>query len=164
MSKKTGKQDTMGMSAEQQLVRHAPAELPSARSAGELLHELQLQQIELEMQNEALRESQIALEKSRDRYLDLYEFAPIGYLTLTRDALIAEINLTGAALLGEDRNKLINRRFTAFVAPVGSRPLASNLHAHAATRRKAGLRTGAHARRRLPLECTAGQHSPVQGR
>ena len=88
------------------------------RPAEELLHELQLQQIELEMQNEALRESQIALEKSRDRYLDLYEFAPIGYLTLTRDALIAEINLTGAALLGEDRNKLINRRFTAFVAPV----------------------------------------------
>lgn len=117
MSKKTGKQDTLGMSAEQQLVRHAPAELPSARSAEELLHELQLQQIELEMQNEALRESQIALEKSRDRYLDLYEFAPIGYLTLTRDALIAEINLTGAALLGEDRNKLINRSFTAFVAP-----------------------------------------------
>ena len=117
MSKKTGKQDTLGMSAEQQLVRHAPAELPSARSAEELLHEPQLQQIELEMQNEALRESQIALEKSRDRYLDLYEFAPIGYLTLTRDALIAEINLTGAALLGEDRNKLINRRFTAFVAP-----------------------------------------------
>ena len=101
MRKKTAKQDTLGMNAEQQLVRHAGAVLPSARSAEELLHELQVQQIELEMQNEALRKAQNALEKSRDRYLDLYEFAPIGYLTLTRDALIAEINLTGAALLGE---------------------------------------------------------------
>lgn len=117
MSKKTGKQDTLRMNVEERMVRHAPAVPPSARSAEELLHELQVQQIELEMQYEALRESQIALEKSRDRYLDLYEFAPIGYLTLTRDALIEEINLTGAVLLGEDRNKLINRRFTAFVAP-----------------------------------------------
>ena len=117
MSKKPRKQDTLRIKAEAQLDHHAPAGEASARSANELLHELQVYQIELEMQNEALRESQLALEKSRDRFLDLYEFAPIGYFTLKRDGLITETNLTGAALLGEDRKKLINSRFAAFVTP-----------------------------------------------
>lgn len=82
----------------------------------ELLHELQVHQIELEMQNEELRRAHAELEESRDRYVDLYEFAPIGYLTLTRDGLISEINLTGAAMLGEMRNKVIGRRFAQYVA------------------------------------------------
>jgi len=67
------------------------------------------------MQNEELRRAQVAIEESRDRYVDLYEFAPIGYLTLTREGMIAEINLTGAALLGMERKKLLNRRFDGFV-------------------------------------------------
>jgi PAS domain S-box-containing protein len=117
MSKKPGKQDALRIEAEARLGRHAPVAVKSARSAEELLHELHVNQIELEIQNEALRESQEALEKSRDRYLDLYEFAPIGYLTLTREGLITETNLTGAALLGVERNKLIHRRFAAFVTP-----------------------------------------------
>ena len=58
----------------------------------------------------------MALEASRNRYVDLYEFAPIGYLTLTSEAQIAEINLTGARLLGSERKQLINRRFARFVA------------------------------------------------
>ena len=87
------------------------------RPAEELLHELRIYQVELEMQNEALRESQAMLEKSRERYLDLYEFAPIGYLTLTPDDVISEINLTGAALLGVERRKLLRRRFSAFIVP-----------------------------------------------
>jgi len=72
-------------------------------------------QTELEMQNEELRRVQVELEETRDRYIDLYEFAPIGYLTLTRAGLIAEINLTGAALLGVERKKLINLRFDGFI-------------------------------------------------
>lgn len=83
----------------------------------ELLHELKVHQIELEMQNEELRKSHIALEESRDRYVDLFEFAPICYLTLTRDAIVSEINLTGCILLGVERKQLINRRFSQFVAP-----------------------------------------------
>src|SRR5271165_6351903 len=82
----------------------APAPAPT-RSADELLHELQVHQLELEMQNDELRRVQTALEESRDRYLDLYELAPVAYLTLTRETRIAAINLTGAALLGEDRVK-----------------------------------------------------------
>jgi diguanylate cyclase (GGDEF)-like protein/PAS domain S-box-containing protein len=87
----------------------------SAQSAAELLHELRVHQIELEMQNEELRQAQILIEESRDRYVDLYEFAPVGYLTLTRDGMIAEVNLTGAALLGTERARLLGRRFARFV-------------------------------------------------
>jgi len=61
----------------------------------ELIHELRIHQIELEMQAEELRKSKLALEESRDTYLDLYEFAPTGYLTLTDKAFIADMNLTG---------------------------------------------------------------------
>lgn len=68
------------------------------------------------MQNEELRRVQVELEETRDRYIDLYEFAPIGYLTLTREGLVAEVNLTCTALLGADRKKLLNRRFDSFIA------------------------------------------------
>ncbi len=79
------------------------------------LHELQVQQIELEMQNEELRRAQSALEESRDRYLDLYEFAPVGYLTLSESGRITEANLTVAALLGVERGKLLRRRLDGYV-------------------------------------------------
>ncbi|MHB1285296.1 MAG: sensor domain-containing protein [Leptospirales bacterium] len=85
-------------------------------SAQKLLHELQVYQIELEMQNEELRRSQTALEESRDRYLDLYEFAPVGYITLSLDGLIKEINLTGVSLFGVERKQMLRRRFSSFVA------------------------------------------------
>ena len=101
--------------AEAELARRLPDE-PPARSATELLHELQVYQIELEMQNDALRQAQLALEESRDRYVDLYEFAPVGYLSLSSKGLIERINLTGAKLLGEDRAKLLRQRFASFVA------------------------------------------------
>jgi PAS domain S-box-containing protein len=68
------------------------------------------------MQNETLRQSQRALEESRDRYLNLYEFAPVSFITLSQTGQITEINLTGAALLGEDRKKLLQRRFNKYVA------------------------------------------------
>ncbi|MDO8605654.1 MAG: ATP-binding protein [Phaeospirillum sp.] len=93
----------------------APAVVSSGRPAEELLQELQIHQIELEMQNEALRQTQIALEESRDRYVDLYEFAPVGYLTLRPDGLISRINLTGAMLLGRERKALLKKRFGSFV-------------------------------------------------
>ncbi|MGR9013312.1 MAG: EAL domain-containing protein [Gammaproteobacteria bacterium] len=87
------------------------------RPAEELLLELQLHQTELEMQSNELRRSHAELEKSRDQYIDLYDFAPVGYLTLTHKGLIAKINLTAASMLGENRSNLLNRRFAALVAP-----------------------------------------------
>ncbi len=83
----------------------------SSRSAEELLHELHVYQIELEMQNETLRQAKTALES----YVDLYEFSPVGYLTLTSVGLISEINLTAAKLLGVEREKLPHKHFTYFV-------------------------------------------------
>jgi PAS domain S-box-containing protein len=81
----------------------------------ERLQELQLHQIELEMQNEALRTSKLELEISRDRYLSLYEFATVSYITISKTGQIADINFTGAALLGNARNQLLHHRFDHYV-------------------------------------------------
>lgn len=118
MSKKSGRQTPgkLRKAAEAELARRVSM-ATLARPAEELLHELQVYQIELEMQNEALRQSRLDLEESRARYLDLYDFAPVGLLTLTPESTIAEINFAAAALLGEERKKLLNRRFARFVAP-----------------------------------------------
>ena len=90
---------------------------PPPQLADELLHELRTRQIELEMQNEELRSAYAALEASRDRYLQLYDFAPVGYLTITGDGLITEANLTCGTLLGVEREKLIDRPFANYVKP-----------------------------------------------
>jgi len=66
--------------------------------------------------NDQLQLVQAAQEKSRDRFADLYDFAPVGYLTLNVDEKIDEINLTGASLLGVERNKLPFKNFVSFVA------------------------------------------------
>jgi PAS domain S-box-containing protein len=89
----------------------------TGKTAEKILHELQVHQIELEMQNEELKRTQVALEESRDKYLDLYDFAPVGYFTLTRKGEIAEANLAGAAMLGLGRPKLAHRGLGRFVAP-----------------------------------------------
>jgi PAS domain S-box-containing protein len=81
-----------------------------------LIHELQVHQIELEMQNEELRKAQVELEESRTRYFDLYDLAPIGYFTFNRKGMIVEVNLTGADLLGVERRHLIKRGFSQFIA------------------------------------------------
>lgn len=99
--------------AETNLERHPSAAKP--RPVEKLLHELQVYQIELEMQNESLRAAQCELEASRDRYLDLFDFAPVGYLTLNTNGMIEELNLTAATLFGMERTKLLQRSFLARV-------------------------------------------------
>jgi PAS domain S-box-containing protein len=75
----------------------------------ELVHELQVHQIELELQNDALRETQQALELARDEYAALYDGAPVGYFTVDGDGLIVRANATGAALLAGEPNTLIGK-------------------------------------------------------
>ena len=94
----------------------APPET-GAQPAEVVLHELLVHKFELEMQIEELRRTHTELEEARDRYVEYYEFAPIGYLTVSTDCVIDEVNLTGAALLGVDRSALIKRRLDDFVAP-----------------------------------------------
>jgi two-component system sensor kinase FixL len=80
-----------------------------------LMHELQVHQIELEMQNDQLRLTQLELEQARDRYADLYDFAPIAHLTLSASGEILEANLKAAELLGVERGRLIHQKFSRFV-------------------------------------------------
>ena len=80
------------------------------------LHELRVHQIELEMQNEELRRAQVELDAARARYFDLYDLAPVSYLTLSEPGLILEANLTAATLLGVPRGALVGQPFTRFIA------------------------------------------------
>ena len=79
------------------------------------LHELRVHQIELEMQNEALRQTSRELEALRARYFELYNLTPAGYVTLSEKGLIIEANLTAATLLGVTRNVLIKKRLAQFI-------------------------------------------------
>ncbi len=95
--------------------------------AQRLLHELHVHQIELEQQNRQLQDVQMELEASRDRYAELYDFAPVAYLTLEATGLIREINLAGAALLGWERQTLIGTFLPHYVVPEQRQLLRSYL-------------------------------------
>jgi PAS domain S-box-containing protein len=90
---------------------------PTESDTKRLLHELQVHQLELEMQNSELREARDEVEVQLGRYTDLYDFAPVGYYSINEQGLILDVNLTGAALLGVERSRLINRRLLGFVTP-----------------------------------------------
>lgn len=79
------------------------------------IHELHVHQIELEIQNEELREAQIKLEESRREYFDLYNFAPVGYFTLDKDGIILKANLAGSELLGVERLNLHKSAFIQYI-------------------------------------------------
>jgi signal transduction histidine kinase len=82
-----------------------------------LLHELQVHQLELELQNRELKRAQAELEESRNLYAELYDFAPVGFLSLSHTGIIRRINLHGATLLGRERAKIEGRSFIYFLAP-----------------------------------------------
>ena len=100
------------LSQKPQDVRKVPVE-----DIKRLIHELDVHQIELDMQNDELRRAQAEIELSRAKYVDLYDFAPVGYFTLTATGRIEEVNLTGAKLLEVERTNLVNRDFRSFIAP-----------------------------------------------
>ena len=81
-----------------------------------LIHELEVHQIELEMQNEELRQTQLDLEAARDKYSNLYNFAPVGYFSINDKGLILDANFVCARLLGTERGRLTGQRFTNFIA------------------------------------------------
>jgi PAS domain S-box-containing protein len=82
-----------------------------------LLHELQVHQIELELQNVELQDARNRMEVLLEKYTDLYDFSPAGYFSLDEQGRILELNLTGAALLGIERSRLVNARLPRLIAP-----------------------------------------------
>src|SRR5262245_19819643 len=87
----------------------------SAKSLKSVIHQLEIHQVELKLQNEELRKAQVELAVSRDRYTDLYEFAPLAYVTLDKQGRILESNLMAARLLGVERRSLLRANLTKFV-------------------------------------------------
>ena len=83
----------------------------------ELINELHVHQVELEMQNEELRKAQLELEESRNKYQDLFDFAPVGYFAIDEKGLIRKVNLAGAGLLGTERSNLIKTKISSFISP-----------------------------------------------
>ncbi|MFH0958070.1 MAG: PAS domain S-box protein [Pseudomonadota bacterium] len=124
MTDKTGQDETgnsegtLREAAQKKLAKspNVPPELQK-QTPERIIHELRVHQIELENQNEELKRVHLALEQSKGKYLNLYDFAPVGYFTLTHKGIIREVNLAGAALLGMPRPKLIMRGFGHFIGP-----------------------------------------------
>ncbi|MGM0601560.1 MAG: ATP-binding protein [Candidatus Rifleibacteriota bacterium] len=87
----------------------------SEMSPERLIEELHIHQIELEMQNEELRLARENAERTQAKYIDLYDFAPVGYLTLKENLKIIEANLTATKLLGIERSQILHQPFTNFV-------------------------------------------------
>jgi PAS domain S-box-containing protein len=98
-------------------IRKAPEfrEAPSLKAASQLIQELRLYKIELEMQNKELVRTQFELEISRGKYFDLYDLAPVGYLTISENGLILEVNRTFVALLGVTEEVLLKQPLNRFI-------------------------------------------------
>ncbi len=139
--------------AEADLAGQAPADA-AARPVEDLLHELRVHQVELEIQNETLRQRQAELQLEHDRYVDLYDFAPVGYLSLTTEGMIKEVNLTSVKLLGISRGDLLHRNFVNLVTAHEQPRWAGLL-----TRLQAGAETG---NLELMLSRSDGTDFPVQ--
>jgi PAS domain S-box-containing protein len=92
----------------------------------QLLHELEVHQIELEMQNDELRKAQIIIEEARHKYFELYDLAPVGYLILDEKGKILDVNLTAAELFGTDKISFINKNINSYI----TRPDRDILYLH----------------------------------
>src|SRR5665648_269571 len=97
--------------------RTAGLEKISPEEALNLVQELHIHQVELEMQNEQLRQTQAELETALTRYTDLYDFAPVAYLTLDERGWVLEANLTASRLLGTERSRLLQQPLAPFIRP-----------------------------------------------
>ena len=116
--KKRGADPYENMSKAQlrQVIRSLKVARPPPNDRDQLLLDLETHQIELEMQNRELQEAQQLLEESRDRYANLYDFAPLASVSFDNKGRLHEINLTGATLLGKERSRLIGQFFIQYVA------------------------------------------------
>jgi PAS domain S-box-containing protein len=117
---------TLRKRAEAQLRERKLEGRPPEQDLQRLVHELEVQQVELELQNEELRETRVDLESALARYTEIFDFAPIGYTTISLDSTLHEVNHAAAKLFGSSRSHLLRRRFDSFVVP-SDRPRFSEL-------------------------------------
>ncbi len=119
---------------------HTTSNVDIARMSQEelfkLVHEFQVHQIELEIQNEELNQAQVELSEARDLYADLYDFAPVGYLTVGRDGIVIRANLTVTNILETERSKLIGSRLSNLVSREDVKRFSQHLEAAFLTREK----------------------------
>jgi PAS domain-containing protein len=109
-------------------VLHDLASSPSTGAAAlALLHELQVHQVELDLQEEELRRSRAELEATLIRQVQLYDFAPVGCFTVDRSTALRELNLPAASMLGCARDQLLGRTLDSFLAPQSARALHAML-------------------------------------
>ena len=138
--------------AESALAKAPPTVGPPRSQAG-LAHELRVHEIELEMQNAELRKTQIELESSRDHFVELYDFAPVGYFSLSDEGTVTQANLTGAHMLGLERSRLIGRRFSNWVSSTQWRGSVEPISIATGQPSETAAHTSARVSRR-----TAGRH------
>ena len=112
------KLERLRQKAEEIAGQTAPRQQTDAKEFIELAHELQVHQIELDLQNEELRETQARLEESNNKYFELYEFAPVGYMSMDDHGVIATVNLHMVKMFGIPRGRLLGRTFGGFVDPM----------------------------------------------
>jgi PAS domain S-box-containing protein len=117
------REDGLSTSAALGVLYKMASEPSTAGSALALLHELQVHQVELELQDEELRRSRIELETTLRRQMQLYDHAPVAYFTVDQGTALRELNLTAAAMLGCGREQLLGRTLLAFLAPHSGRDL-----------------------------------------
>lgn len=115
LGEKDGKIRQRAEAAWKEFGRSDQRKILSAEETASLIEELQVHQLELEMQNEELNLALHQLDASNDKYLDLYDFAPVGYLTLSATGKIIELNQTFALLVGLDKSHLVGKAFSQFV-------------------------------------------------
>ena len=109
-------------------VLHDLASSPSTSAAAlALLHELQVYQVELDLQDEELRLSRAELEATLVRQVQLYDFAPAGCFTIDRNTALRELNLAAASMLGSERERLLGRTLDSFLVPHSARALHAML-------------------------------------
>ncbi len=126
------------------------APLPGIADSQRMIHELRVHEIELELQNEELREAKAVAETALEKYTELYDFAAVGYLTLASDGTVRLSNLTAASLVGIERSRLVGRPFAGLVS-AGSRPaFTSFLKAVFALRTKQSVELDLPARQHPP--------------
>jgi signal transduction histidine kinase len=109
------------------------AQAPEAVDLRRVVHELEVHQVELQMQNEELLAAQAAVTVARDRYASLFDLAPVAYLVLDHTGTILQANNTACALLDRPRHRLLRRALSGFVAPNDRAGLARHLEEAAAT-------------------------------